>query len=74
MDQPPLRIGKEQQRKTETDVQIQAPKELRLKRLDCKSYGANKGGTILYNNIFSQGLCPTRTTSRNQDKKKDKST
>src|SRR6185312_7482792 len=42
VDQPLLRIGKEQQRKTETDVQIQVPKELSYKRLDCKSWLTNK--------------------------------
>jgi len=32
MDQPLLRIGKEQQRKTATDVQLETPRQLMLKR------------------------------------------
>jgi hypothetical protein len=66
VDQPLLRIGKEHQRKIETDVQIQAPKELRLEGLDCKSCGAKKEGIIFCNSVFFGSLTKKPDLAANQ--------
>src|SRR5689334_22681095 len=54
VDQPPLRIGKEPQRESGTNVQRQAPTEQRLKSLDCKSSQVKKGRITLGKEILSQ--------------------